>query len=203
MRPLRSSSLKCSHVAQRGTRFELAMSTRGASACVLNTPTGLPDWISSDSSSPRSRNAARIASKHSQLRAARPMPPYTTSSLGFSATSGSRLFWIMRSAAFGEPALRRALRCRAARESRGRRSACPTRRGGELIGIVTVHGNLPRAVSGLLSRMRRRRVGRSSRREPEAIPRVCRGRVTPKCAQIAPSPPGCCPKARLRRCSAC
>ena len=27
------------------------MSTRGASACVLNTPTGLPDWISSDSSS--------------------------------------------------------------------------------------------------------------------------------------------------------
>ena len=47
MRPLRSSSLKCSQVLQRGTRLELASSTRGASACVWNTPTGLPDWISS------------------------------------------------------------------------------------------------------------------------------------------------------------
>ena len=32
-------------------------------------------------------------------RAARPMPPYTTSSVGFSATSGSRLFWIIRNGA--------------------------------------------------------------------------------------------------------
>ena len=40
-----------------------------------------------------------MASKHSQLRAARPMPPYTTSSAGFSATSGSRLFCSMRNGA--------------------------------------------------------------------------------------------------------
>ncbi len=58
-----------------GTKFEFAISTRGASGCVLNTPTGLPDWISSDSSSFSSRSAATIASKHSQLRAARPIPP--------------------------------------------------------------------------------------------------------------------------------
>ena len=37
----------------RGTRFELAISTRGASSCVSNTATGLPDWTSSVSSSPR------------------------------------------------------------------------------------------------------------------------------------------------------
>src|SRR5579863_484528 len=40
-----------------------------------------------------------MASKHSQLRAALPMPPYTTSSSGRSATSGSRLFISMRSGA--------------------------------------------------------------------------------------------------------
>ena len=47
MSPLRSSSWKQSQVAQCGTRFELAISTRGASACVRKTPTGLPDWTSS------------------------------------------------------------------------------------------------------------------------------------------------------------
>ena len=35
-----------------GTRFELAISTRGAHSCVRNTPTGLPDCTSSVSSSP-------------------------------------------------------------------------------------------------------------------------------------------------------
>jgi hypothetical protein len=55
--------------------LELASSTRGASAWVRNTPTGLPDWISSVSSSFSARNEARIASKQSQLRAALPMPP--------------------------------------------------------------------------------------------------------------------------------
>ncbi len=74
-RPFWSSSLKCSQLAQRGTRLELASSTRGAFSCVLNTPTGLPDWISSDSSASRFLSDSRIWSKHSQLRAARPMPP--------------------------------------------------------------------------------------------------------------------------------
>ena len=46
-----SNSLKWSQVAQWGTRFELAISTRGASLWVLNTPTGLPDWTSRVSSS--------------------------------------------------------------------------------------------------------------------------------------------------------
>ena len=39
----------------------------------------------------------------------------------------------------------------------------------------------------MLSRMRRWRVGRSSRRVPEGIPGVWRGRATQKCAQLAPS----------------
>src|SRR3990167_4288538 len=98
-RPLASSSLKCSQVAQCGTRLELASSTRGASLWVSNTPTGLPYWISKVWLSSRRVSTSTILSKHSQLRAARPMPPYTTSSLGFSATSGSRLFISMRSGA--------------------------------------------------------------------------------------------------------
>ena len=40
-----------------------------------------------------------MRSKQFQSRAARPIPPYTTSSAGFSATSGSRLFISMRSGA--------------------------------------------------------------------------------------------------------
>ena len=39
--------VEMSQVAQCGTRLELAISTRGASACVRNTPTGLPDCTSS------------------------------------------------------------------------------------------------------------------------------------------------------------
>src|SRR5215831_11467925 len=99
MRPLRSSSLKWSSVAQCGTRFEFAISTRGVSECVRNTPTGFPDWTQSVSSASRSRNDLTMRSKLSQSRAARPTPPYTTSSWGFSATSGSRLFISIRSGA--------------------------------------------------------------------------------------------------------
>src|SRR4051812_40072083 len=79
--------------------LEFAISTRGASAWVRKTPTGLPDWTSSVSSSWSSRNAPTMRSKLSQSRAARPMPPYTTSSCGFSATSGSRLFISIRNGA--------------------------------------------------------------------------------------------------------
>ena len=43
IRPWRSNSLKCSQLAHAGTRFEFAISTRGASEWVVNTPTGLPD----------------------------------------------------------------------------------------------------------------------------------------------------------------
>jgi hypothetical protein len=55
--------------------LELAISTRGASACVLNTPTGLPDWTSRVSSSSSRSSVSTILSKLSQSRAARPMPP--------------------------------------------------------------------------------------------------------------------------------
>jgi hypothetical protein len=58
-----------------GTRFELAIKTRGAFSCVLNTPTGLPDCTSSVSSSLSSFKLARIWSNEAQSRAARPMPP--------------------------------------------------------------------------------------------------------------------------------
>ena len=49
--PRRSSSRKTSQVAHLPTRFELAMRTRGAHGWVRTTPTGLPDWTSSVSSS--------------------------------------------------------------------------------------------------------------------------------------------------------
>jgi hypothetical protein len=75
------------------------MSTRGAHSCVRKIPTGLPDWTSSVSSRSRLPRERTIPSKASQLRAALPDPPYTISSSGCSATSGSRLFISMRSAA--------------------------------------------------------------------------------------------------------
>src|SRR4051812_13300779 len=75
------------------------MSTRGAHSWVRMTPTGLPDWTSIVSSSRRSVRVRTIASKAGQLRAARPVPPYTTRSSGRSATSGSRLFISIRSGA--------------------------------------------------------------------------------------------------------
>ena len=51
------------------------MSTRGAHSCVRNTPTGLPDCTSIVSSSASPRRVRTMASKASQLRAARPVPP--------------------------------------------------------------------------------------------------------------------------------
>jgi hypothetical protein len=77
----------------------LAISTRGAFSCVVKTPTGLPDCTKSVSSFSRRLSVATMASKHSQLRAAFPVPPYTMSWSGRSATSGSRLFISIRSAA--------------------------------------------------------------------------------------------------------
>ena len=62
-------------LVQSGTRLELAISTRGAHSCVRKTPTGLPDWTSSVSSSSNSRSDSVIASNASQDRAARPLPP--------------------------------------------------------------------------------------------------------------------------------
>ncbi len=73
--PSPSRRRNSSMVAQRGTRFELAISTRGASAWLLKTATGLPDCTSRVSSSSRRRRAATMASKQSQLRAALPDPP--------------------------------------------------------------------------------------------------------------------------------
>jgi MoxR-like ATPase len=58
-----------------GTRLELAMRTRGAHSWVRSTPTGLPDWTSRVSSSPRVTRVRQMASNASQLRAARPVPP--------------------------------------------------------------------------------------------------------------------------------
>jgi hypothetical protein len=55
--------------------LELAISTRGASAWVLKTPTGLPDWTSNVSSASSRRSVSTMRSKACQSRAARPMPP--------------------------------------------------------------------------------------------------------------------------------
>src|SRR5438105_10206725 len=62
MRPFFSRSRNTSHDAQRPTKFELAISTRGASGCVLNTPTGLPDCTSRVSS--LDRKSTRLNSSH-------------------------------------------------------------------------------------------------------------------------------------------
>ena len=60
--PRLSSRLNSSQVAHCGTSSELAISTRGAHSCVRATPTGLPDWTSSVSSSPSSVSDATMAS---------------------------------------------------------------------------------------------------------------------------------------------
>ena len=78
--------------------LEFAISTRGPTR-VRITPTGFPDWTSMVSSSSRSRSVRTSASYDSQLRAALPVPPYTTRSSGRSAFSGSRLFISIRSGA--------------------------------------------------------------------------------------------------------
>ena len=75
IRPSRSSSQKCSQVAQRGTSKLFAISTRGAYSWVRKMPTGFPDWTSSVSSSCSRRSAATIAWKEGQSRAALPVPP--------------------------------------------------------------------------------------------------------------------------------
>src|SRR5579863_5916361 len=99
VRPRCSRRRNSSQVAHCGTRFELAMSTRGAHSCVRMTPTGLPDWTSMVSSSRSEVSVRTIASNAFQLRAALPVPPYTTRSSGRSATSGSRLFISIRNGA--------------------------------------------------------------------------------------------------------
>ena len=53
--------------------------------CVRRRTTGLPDWTRRVSSSPSRRSSRTMASKAAQLRAARPVPPYTTRSSGRSA----------------------------------------------------------------------------------------------------------------------
>src|SRR4029077_791322 len=121
IRPRRSSSRNTSQVAQRPTRFAFAMRTRGASGWVVNTPTGFPDCTSSVSSSARVRSVRQIASNAGQSRAAFPVPPYTTRSWGRSATSGSRLFMSMRSAASCFQPLQRRSVPRGARISVGAR----------------------------------------------------------------------------------
>src|SRR3954447_3222465 len=119
VRPIASSLRNSSQVAQSPTRFEFAISTRGAHSWVCSTPTGRPDCTSMVSSSFSVVSVRTIASNEFQSRAALPEPPYTTSSSGCSATSGSRLFCSIRSAAsFCQPRAVRAVP-RGARTGRG------------------------------------------------------------------------------------
>src|SRR5689334_16511431 len=97
--PIASSLRNSSQVAQSPTRFEFAIRTRGAHSWVCITPTGRPDWTSMVSSAFSVVSVRTIASNEFQSRAALPEPPYTTSSSGCSATSGSRLFCSIRRAA--------------------------------------------------------------------------------------------------------
>jgi hypothetical protein len=102
-------------VAQAGTSIELEISTRGASSCVSKTPTAFPDWTSIVSFERSRLRVSTMVSNASQLRAARPVPPYTMSSSGFSATSGSRLFSSIRSTASWTQPRQRSVEPRAAR----------------------------------------------------------------------------------------
>ena len=75
VRPSFSSRRNSGQVAQSPTRFELAISTRGAHSWVRSTPTGRPDCTSSVSSSPSVVSVRTSASNDAQSRAARPVPP--------------------------------------------------------------------------------------------------------------------------------
>jgi hypothetical protein len=75
VRPSFSSRRNSGQVAQSPTRFELAISTRGAHSWVRITPTGRPDWTSIVSSSLSVVRVRTIASKLPQSRAALPVPP--------------------------------------------------------------------------------------------------------------------------------
>src|SRR3954451_2490171 len=70
VRPSCSRRRNSSQLAQSGTRFELAISTRGAHSCVRMTPTGLPDCTSSVSSCSSVVSVRTSASKGLQLPAA-------------------------------------------------------------------------------------------------------------------------------------
>jgi hypothetical protein len=73
--PSPSSLRNSSPVAHAGTSIELEIRTRGASSCVSKTPTAFPDWTSMDSLERRRFRVSTMVSKHSQFRAARPVPP--------------------------------------------------------------------------------------------------------------------------------
>src|SRR5439155_4681964 len=118
VRPSASSSQNFSQVAHAGTSIALLISTRGAHSCVRKIPTGFPDWMRSVSSDSKACRLRTIASKHAQLRAALPVPPYTMRSSGFSATSGSKLFISIRSAASCSQPLQLSLVPRGARTRR-------------------------------------------------------------------------------------
>ena len=75
VKPMASSRRNSGQVAQSPTRFELAISTRGAHSWVRRMPTGLPDWTSSVSSASMSISDRLIASNEAQSRAALPVPP--------------------------------------------------------------------------------------------------------------------------------
>ena len=83
----------------------LVLEKSNVPACTPRLPLGsLPDWTISVSSCSSDCSDRTIASNDSQFRAAFPDPPYTTSSSGRSATSGSRLFISIRIAAScGQP----------------------------------------------------------------------------------------------------
>src|SRR5438270_13133149 len=118
------------------------MRTRGAHSCVRKMPTGLPLWTSRVSSCARLRSERTIASKASQLRAARPVPPYTTRSSGRSATSGSRLFISIRSAASCCQPLQESEVPRGARMTRAPRVDRPGVIALEVMMIFSCHGEL-------------------------------------------------------------
>ena len=120
------------------------MSTRGASACVLNTPTGLPDWISSVSSSPSSLQ--RRDDRVEALPVARGAADAAVDDelLRILGDLGIEVVLDHPQRGFGEPALRGARRCRAARGStRSAWRVAALARGRELIGIVAMHGRSP------------------------------------------------------------
>src|SRR4051794_6882321 len=178
--PSASRRRNSAQFAHSGTRLELAIRTRGAHGWVVNTPTGLPDWISSVSSSASVVSAAQIASKASHERAARPVPPYTTRSSGRSATSGSRLFISMRNAASVAHDRHVSVVPRGARTGRGPLIAASyvLRRSGHRTGPSTLNRDLGGhrcAVATLAAQIHRSQdsrpetVGRKRRRAPPQV----------------------------------
>ena len=160
------------------------MSTRGASACVRNTPTGLPLCTSSVSSFSSARSAATIASNASQLRAALPGAAVHDEIVGPLGDLGVEVVHQHAQRGFLLPALAGDASCRAARARRSRRGLAAARSSN----VAGTASDRPCGDRDLVACDRRREpldVAAKARDRARAARRACAPRA---CARATPRP---------------